>query len=456
MNEYKQNDASEPERYTLAYRAPETRQVMNWVKAGLSGCLIGLRGVGKSNFLQFLFRPEVRRHYLGQGYADFVFVHLDLLTLTECTEWAVYELILDRLRDQLRPPDISAEIAAEAAMLHQEVIRTRDPFVAQRAVEQCVMVLCQNSMQHVVLLFDEFDAVFQTFAPFLFRGLRAIRDAHKDRVSYIVVVSNELACLRSDLTDIEHFHRLMSRNVCGLGPYRETDARQMIGYLAMRRSIELSAKNTALLIKFSGGHAGLIKAILSLLGNARSEDDLTEIAPGLRDEPVVQAECKKVWDSLPENEQIALCALTSGARADSNTLRRLKIKGLIPDSRKSPLLFSPWFADFCRQQTLPSKERIILDRSLGIATIDGQRINLTELEFEVLCYLYEHRGRVCTKDELIEHVYHQQYNRMAGGVTDEALQTLISRLRAKVEVPRCIRTVRGEGYKFVEPGESQT
>jgi DNA-binding response OmpR family regulator len=66
---------------------------------------------------------------------------------------------------------------------------------------------------------------------------------------------------------------------------------------------------------------------------------------------------------------------------------------------------------------------------------------------------------VCTKDELIANVYRQQYDRMKGGVTDEALQTLISRLRDKIEPdrrrPRYVVTIRGEGYKFVEPDERQ-
>ena len=43
---------------------------------------------------------------------------------------------------------------------------------------------------------------------------------------------------------------------------------------------------------------------------------------------------------------------------------------------------------------------------------------------------------------------------MKGGVTDGTLQTLISRLRAKIEPdpghPRHVVTVRREGYKFVE------
>jgi DNA-binding response OmpR family regulator len=119
-------------------------------------------------------------------------------------------------------------------------------------------------------------------------------------------------------------------------------------------------------------------------------------------------------------------------------------------------LFSPLFADFVRQQAPPSASGTVIRGSPPMVQIDGRRIEgLTGLEFELLCYLYEHRGQVCTKDELIENVYRQQYDRMAGGVTDEALQTLISRLRNKIEPdrrPRYIVTVRGEGYKFVEPG----
>jgi hypothetical protein len=40
----------EPERYTLTYRAAEAHRVMSWIKVGQSGCILGLRGGGKSNF----------------------------------------------------------------------------------------------------------------------------------------------------------------------------------------------------------------------------------------------------------------------------------------------------------------------------------------------------------------------------------------------------------------------
>ena len=49
------------DRYTNIYRTKEACSVMNWLKAGQSGCLIGLLGAGKSNFLRFLLQQETRQ-----------------------------------------------------------------------------------------------------------------------------------------------------------------------------------------------------------------------------------------------------------------------------------------------------------------------------------------------------------------------------------------------------------
>lgn len=447
----------EQDRYTITYRAAEARQVMNWIKAGQSGCIVALRGGGKSNILRFLLRERVRQHYLGQNYTNFAFVLIDLMALTECTEWAVCELILDRLLRQLRPLGIEEEVVEKMTSLQREVMRSRDLLFVHRALERCMDVLCQRPMQRVVLLFSEFDETFRTLAPPLFRCLRAIRDAHKEQVSYVVVVTNDLAYLRDNLAEVDPFYRLISRNVCILGPFNEVDARYRIHYLASRRSVELSEEDTTRLIELSGGHPGLLKALMSLLWDAHHKGDLEELVSILKDEPAVQAECRKVWDSLSESERVALCAVTGGAQVASHTLRRLTHRGLVREDQSPPPLFSPLFVDFVRKQVSPSAKSVIIIHSPPAVQIDGRHVeNLTELEFEMLCYLYEHRGRVCTKDELIENVYRQRYNRLAGGVTDEALQTLISRLRSKIEPgrkPRYIVTVRGEGYKFVEPSE---
>jgi DNA-binding winged helix-turn-helix (wHTH) protein len=447
----------ERDRYTLNYRSAETRQVMGWIKAGQSGCLIGLRGVGKSNFLYFLINQNVRQRHLGAGQADF-FALVDVFALTECTEWAVCELMLHRLLSQLRSSTVEPEIVEEMLALHREAVRTRDLFTVERALERCVDALCRRAGRRVVLLLSKFDAVFRTLDPSLFRCLRAIHDAHKGQISYVVSVVNHLDSLRDDLSGVDPFYRLVSRNVCSLGPFNKADASYMIEYETAQRSTTLSAEDTARLIEFSGGHAGLIKAMLSLLWDTRYGGELEELVSLLKDEPAVQAECRKVWGSLSESEQAGLCALASGAETDARVIRQLEYRGLIRQSKSTPLIFSPLFADFVRRQTPSPTDGTLIRRSPVLVQIEGRRVeDLTELEFEALCYLYERRGRVCTKDELIQNVYGQQYDRMKGGVSDEALQTLVSRLRDKIERdrkrPRYVLTVRGAGYKFVAPDE---
>ena len=80
--------------------------------------------------------------------------------------------------------------------------------------------------------------------------------------------------------------------------------------------------------------------------------------------------------------------------------------------------------------------------------LDGNDVELTTMEFELLKGLMESRGRVMSRDRLIE--------RLRGidtDVYDRSIDMLISRLREKLgdepRQPRFIRTVRLGGYQFV-------
>lgn len=450
---------AEDQRHTLTYRAAESAQVMNWVKAGQSGCVLALRGGGKSNFLRFLLRDDVRQRYLESDTADFVFILIDLLALTECTEWALCELIFDRLLAQYEVLEMEVRIVEEMVALHRDVMRSKDTLAAYRALEHCLGVLCRRPARRVVLFFNEFDTAFRTLNPRLFHSLRAMRDAYKDQVSYVIAVTNDLASLRDNPDEVEPFYYLVSSNICYLGPLNDADTRYRLHYLAAQRSVELSEQDVVRVLELSGGYPSLFRAILNLLWDPNQKNGLADIAPTLKDEPAVQAECRKIWNSLTEKERDAICTLASGVQIDPPTLERLKRRGLIRTGpARLPMIFAALFADFARRQTAASStSRVVIQRDTREVEIDGRRVtHLTELEFEAFCYLYEHRGQVCTKDDLIANVYRLQHERMKGGVSDETLQTLISRLRDKIEPergPRYVLTVRGEGYRFVEPGQ---
>lgn len=82
-------------------------------------------------------------------------------------------------------------------------------------------------------------------------------------------------------------------------------------------------------------------------------------------------------------------------------------------------------------------------------TVGEQTVPLTPKEFELLELLVRRKGRLLTRDLLIDEVWGSDY------VGDtRTLDVHVKRLRRKIEAdphrPRHIQTVRGLGYKFVD------
>ena len=78
------------------------------------------------------------------------------------------------------------------------------------------------------------------------------------------------------------------------------------------------------------------------------------------------------------------------------------------------------------------------------AYINGNEIPLTALEFRLLKHLIDRKGRVQTRDQLLEDVWGY-----SSDVTTRTVDTHIKRLREKLgSVGNHIQTIRGVGYRF--------
>jgi two-component system alkaline phosphatase synthesis response regulator PhoP len=90
----------------------------------------------------------------------------------------------------------------------------------------------------------------------------------------------------------------------------------------------------------------------------------------------------------------------------------------------------------------------------GYEVLHGnKKLDLTPKEFELLYYLATHRGKVLSRDQLLNAVWNYDY------IGDSRIVDVhVSHLRDKIEAdskkPLYIETVRGIGYKFTGPGES--
>lgn len=82
-------------------------------------------------------------------------------------------------------------------------------------------------------------------------------------------------------------------------------------------------------------------------------------------------------------------------------------------------------------------------------TRNGEVIELTMKEFDLLCMLMRHRGIVMTRDMLLDRVWGMDYYGDARTV-DVHIRYLRQKIEEEPDHPRFIQTLRGVGYRFAD------
>ena len=89
---------------------------------------------------------------------------------------------------------------------------------------------------------------------------------------------------------------------------------------------------------------------------------------------------------------------------------------------------------------------LFLDIPRHLATVDGEEIDLTVTEFKLLTVLAQRRGRVQSRDQLLQDVWGYET-----AIDTRTVDTHIRRLREKLGgASKYLATVRGVGYRFIE------
>jgi two-component system phosphate regulon response regulator PhoB len=93
---------------------------------------------------------------------------------------------------------------------------------------------------------------------------------------------------------------------------------------------------------------------------------------------------------------------------------------------------------------------LMLDVSAHRFYVEGKEVSLTALEFRLLEYLMTRVGHVQTREQLLEEVWG-----LSSSLETRTIDTHVMRLREKLGPARTsLETVRGVGYRLVEPGAS--
>lgn len=301
--------------HRVEYREEILDPFFKYIKSADSFYVVGAASMGKTRLLDHLMKPDVQKYYLKENADKYWLIRVDLnrMPINE-PSWSFYELLVSSILLNLHDHEDIKAIQVELIKYDSEIIQKRDPLIALRLFEYIVNKLCQNYGLSVAFLFDEFDETYKTLPKEIFLQLRAIRDANKNRISFVLFLRTLPERLRPP-SDNESFYELLSRNPIGIGPYRETDALKILQQLEARKQHPIPEDHRRWIFRASGGHPGLMQALLSIL----MERPLTFQKLYMPDwptmfvqEPAVKEECRKIWEGLLEEERQRLPAFLTG------------------------------------------------------------------------------------------------------------------------------------------------
>ncbi|MCI0578954.1 MAG: winged helix-turn-helix domain-containing protein [Chloroflexi bacterium] len=364
---------SDWETYPENYREAEVRAILAAVQAGECVSLVGLSGAGKSNLLGFLAaRWATAGHPL---------LLIDANRLLAHTPAALLRLIRRTLG---RPAAVGGgeDAQAEFEALDETIREWLEPDGARPDG------LAQPA-ETVALLLDRFDIFAEPPDPAVYNILRALRDAHKFRLAYVVATRRPLPP-SSELAELFHAHTLW------LGPLNESDARWNVARYAGRKELAWDDGVADALLAFSRGYPSLLRAACEAHAAGASLNALAA-------HPTVQARLAEFWSDRPDDEALEKAGLAHHPLLQGG-------RGPVVDDAE-----------------LTAKERLLLD------------------------YFRAHPDEVCGKDDLIRAVWSED-EIFEEGLRDSSLAQLVRRLRVKIEpdpaAPQFVHTVPSRGYLF--------
>ncbi len=315
----------------LEFRKEDVDYITRRWTESASCSVVGIGSAGKSNLLQHIVSPDVQGHYLGEDASRLMTIVLDAnmlgplpspaaLDAEQIRCWAGYELMMHRLYLAFYPFEVLGQ--TDAQRFYDTYLALQDgtnplfAYMGLRYLELGLEFFLRKGIK-VVFLFDEFEETLRQMPVKFFQTLRGIRDGNKNQIVYMTLTRSPLQTiverLNIPMLEIEPFIELFTDNVHYLGPYNETDGRQMVEDLSRRRQRNYAEPIPSILMQATGRYAGLLRAgfhALEELTNINlAEQTVDGMATLLAAKPSIRAECRTIWTGLNRSEQYVLKAV---------------------------------------------------------------------------------------------------------------------------------------------------
>jgi DNA-binding winged helix-turn-helix (wHTH) protein len=412
-----------------------------FLKQGNSCQLIGLPGVGKSNLLRLLsYNKDARLRHFGENQKFVHFVYLNFAEVLHTALTDVNKYIFLSLADSLR----DREMEEEHRRIHEifkEHLVLNDELLLFQGLKEAINYLTIEKKLSIIFLFDNFSSFLPSIENSFFANLKILRNSAKYRFAAIFALNRPLEDVFGKEIFAQFYEFLIDKNV--YLPINDTPSLKFrLDYLQKQTGRAISEKNMGGVFKLTGGHNNLTK--LSFECILETDKAINVLAEFLVSKPSITSALFDIWDSLiePEKEQLL--------EKDVNNNLFLENAGLVKNRKITIPLFKQFIKKGLHKTTAPAK--ITFDKNTMQIRLGGKLISseLTSLEFNLLNYLADNEGEMLTRDEIITAVWKE--NASTAGVSDQAFDQLVFRLRKKIEhnpnSPTHILSVKGRGLVF--------
>ncbi len=158
----------------------------------------------------------------------------------------------------------------------------------------------------------------------------------------------------------------------------------------------------------------------------------------------------EVCREIRENSKVPIIMLTAkGDESDELTGFELGVDEYISKPFSPKILVARAAAILRRANKLQDGQAIelggiMIDKAAHLVTVDGERIELSYKEFELLSYFVENEGIALSREKILNHVWNYDYFGDA-----RTIDTHVKKLRSKMgSKGDYIKTIWGMGYKF--------
>lgn len=379
------------------FRKELVRQIFDASNNSQNIQLVGIKGIGKSLALRMIdaYQEEIKKNVkVGKK----VNIYLsDLGSLPDRSSDSILKFIFSK---------ILGSVAGGADLT----------FNLQKYFDNCRIEGVKT-----IIIIDSFESVFGLGQVEVVEFLKNLYVKNSDLLTFVFSLNKEIT-LQSSVAKFGGSGQILLDKVIYFEAFDSHESEWFLNSLCQMGKIDMPAKDKRFILDSSGGYPACIKRIVE--GYAAGLD-IGKVV----DDP-------RILSGLAYNFEMIKASVTEYLA--SNDTKMLQRYGITDHGGKFRSKAFESYINLTSGRLNNKPVEKIGDLELSV--------KLTASEFKILNYIVKNKDKVCDREEVIEFVWGNKANK---GISDHALDQIVSRLRKKLVGSKIeIETLRGRGYRF--------